>query len=100
MVRRIYTTMQGKPIDFDNIRLKNELVPAVGNMKVNARGDEITPDGNILKKRDDIVEQKVQSELKNIQKFEEEEFGGDLEITPEEAQKILSKGKKSKSQEK
>lgn len=98
MVKRIYKTMQGKTIDFDNIRLRNELTPAVGNMKVNARGDEISPDGSIVKKRDDIVESKVQKELQDIEKFDEEEFGGDIEITPEEAEKLLSKNRKNKTQ--
>ena len=40
--RKQYKTMQGKQIDLDMLRKKNELTPAVGNMKVNARGDEIS----------------------------------------------------------
>ena len=38
--RTIYKTMQGKQIDMDLLRQRNELTPAVGNAKVNARGDE------------------------------------------------------------
>ena len=34
-------TMQGKPIDFDALRTKNEKTIAVGNAGVNARGDTI-----------------------------------------------------------
>jgi FtsZ-interacting cell division protein ZipA len=37
------------------LRSANELTPAVGNMKVNARGDEIGPGGKILRTREQIV---------------------------------------------
>jgi len=41
----------GKPIDLDMIRLANEDVIAVGNMRVNARGDELGPGGKVVKTR-------------------------------------------------
>lgn len=44
---KIYRTAQGKNIDIDNIRLSNEDSIAVGNMKVNARGDELGPGGQV-----------------------------------------------------
>ena len=98
--RKIYKTMQGKQIDFDQLRLANELVPAVGNMKVNARGDEITPKGSIVRTRDEIVETKTQEEMQTLEEFKEE-FGPEPEISPEEAQKILAKSRsKFKPQEK
>src|SRR6056297_2544861 len=50
-----YRTMQGKMIDMDLLRKKNELTPAVGNAKVNARGDELGAGGKIVKKREDVV---------------------------------------------
>lgn len=96
--RKIYRTMQGKSIDFDSLRLANELVPAVGNMRVNARGDVIKPNGEIVKTRDDIAEEKTQQEIQQIQQVEEftEDFGPEPELSPEEAQKILSKKKLEK----
>ena len=36
---RTYRTMNGRQVDMDKLRSQNELTPAVGNMKVNARGD-------------------------------------------------------------
>ena len=36
--RKVYKSMQGKQIDMDLLRKKNELTPAVGNASVNARG--------------------------------------------------------------
>lgn len=46
-------TMQGKPIDFDALRTKNEKTIAVGNAGVNARGDTIGSGGKIVKKREE-----------------------------------------------
>ena len=53
--RKVYKTMQGKSIDMDLLRQKNELTPAVGNAKVNARGDELGPGGKIIKTREQIL---------------------------------------------
>jgi hypothetical protein len=50
-----YRTMQGKEIDFEKLMKANELTPAVGNMKVNARGDQLGPGGRIVRKREEIV---------------------------------------------
>ena len=55
--RKQYRTMQGKAIDMDMLRQKNELTPAVGNARVNARGDELGPGGQIIKKREDVLKQ-------------------------------------------
>ena len=53
---RIYTSMQGKQIDMEKLQLKNELSPAVGNMKVNARGDELGAGGKIIRTREQILQ--------------------------------------------
>jgi len=50
-----HRTMQGREIDMAKLSAVNELMPAVGNMKVNARGDELGPGGQIIRKREDIV---------------------------------------------
>jgi len=55
--RKTYKSMQGKTIDMDLLRKKNELTPAVGNARVNARGDELGPGGKIVKKREDVVKE-------------------------------------------
>jgi len=47
--------MQGKQIDMDMLRQRNELTPAVGNARVNARGDELGAGGKISRKREDIL---------------------------------------------
>lgn len=53
--QKTYITAQGRQIDMDLLRKRNELTPAVGNAKVNARGDELGPGGKIIRKREEIV---------------------------------------------
>lgn len=53
--KKTYQTFQGKKIDMDTLRQRNELTPAVGNARVNARGDELGPGGKIIKNRDDVI---------------------------------------------
>jgi len=55
--RTVYKTMQGKSIDMDLLRKKNELTPAVGNARMNARGDILGPGGKIVKKREDVAKE-------------------------------------------
>lgn len=50
-----YKTMQGKEVDMDKLMTQNELMPAIGNVRVNARGDELGPGGVIVRKREDIM---------------------------------------------
>jgi len=53
--RKQHRSMRGKVVDMDLLRKRNELTPAVGNARVNARGDELGPGGQIVKKREDVV---------------------------------------------
>ena len=53
--------MQGKIVDMDMLRKRNELTPAVGNAKINARGDELGPGGKIVRKREDVVKEYYQN---------------------------------------
>jgi hypothetical protein len=55
--RTVYKSMQGKAIDMDMLRQRNELTPAVGNAKVNARGDELGPGGKIIRKKEDLLKE-------------------------------------------
>ncbi len=51
MTKDVYRSANGKPVDMGALRLKNEKVRAVGNMKVNARGDEINEKGQVIRKK-------------------------------------------------
>jgi hypothetical protein len=48
--------MKGKEIDMEKLSLRNELTPAVGNAKVNARGDELGAGGKIIRTREEILQ--------------------------------------------
>jgi len=54
-MKKTYKTMQGRIVDLENLATKNELTPAIGNVRVNARGDELGPGGKIVRKREDIL---------------------------------------------
>lgn len=53
--RATYRSMQGKEVDMHKLVMQNEMTVAVGNIKVNARGDELGPGGKIIKKREDVL---------------------------------------------
>ena len=52
---KMYRTAMGKAIDMDRLRLSNEETIAVGNMKVNARGDELGHGGQVVKSRNEVM---------------------------------------------
>jgi hypothetical protein len=54
-MKKVYRSALGRPIDIDQVRLNNEDVIAVGNMKVNARGDELGPGGEVLRTRNQVM---------------------------------------------
>lgn len=51
----VYRSMKGKEVDIEKLMRQNELMPAIGNMNVNARGDELGPGGVIVRRREDVV---------------------------------------------
>ena len=55
--RKTYRSMQGREVDIEKLRNQNELTPAVGNARVNARGDELGPGGKIVRKREDVLKE-------------------------------------------
>ena len=52
-----YRTAMGKSIDIDTIRVANESVIAVGNMRTNARGDELGAGGQVVKTRAQLMQE-------------------------------------------
>ena len=52
-----YKTAMGKAIDIDSLRVANESVIAVGNMRTNARGDELGAGGKVLKTRSQLMQE-------------------------------------------
>lgn len=52
----VYKTARGKTINIDKIKLSNEGVVAVGNMKVNARGDLLGAGGQVIAGRNAVMD--------------------------------------------
>ena len=46
---KTYRTARGVMIDMNKLATRNELTPAVGNMKVNARGDKLGNNGQVIR---------------------------------------------------
>ena len=53
---KLHTSMRGREVDMDKLNLRFENVPAVGNAKVNARGDELGPGGAIKRTREQVLQ--------------------------------------------
>jgi hypothetical protein len=51
MTNKVYRTAQGKIVDLGALQAQNENVRAVGNMQVNARGDKIDANGQVISSR-------------------------------------------------
>jgi len=56
-MKKVYKSALGRTIDMDMLRAKNESVIAVGNMKVNARGDELGFGGKVVRTRNQVMDE-------------------------------------------
>lgn len=54
---RVYRSAQGRIVDMEKLRIANEDTIAVGNMRVNARGDQLGPGGKVVKPRNQIMKE-------------------------------------------
>lgn len=50
-----HTSMRGKEVDMEKMSMRFEKTPAVGNMRVNARGDEIGEGGKVIRTREQVL---------------------------------------------
>lgn len=66
-MKRTYKTAQGQAIDLDALRLANEDAIAVGNMHVNARGDQLGPGGVVIKTRNQTMDEYYQIQADPIE---------------------------------
>ena len=53
--KKMYRTMQGRMVDIDQLRAANESVQAVGNMNVNARGDVLGANGQVVTPKAQVI---------------------------------------------
>ena len=68
MTKQVYKTAQGKTIDMGSLALQNEHVRAVGNMKVNARGDELDDAGRVINTKPQQVNQQYNQQIQQGRK--------------------------------
>jgi len=54
---KIYKTARGQMIDMDKLKLTNEKTNAVGNMRVNARGDVLGVGNEVAAGRNKVMDQ-------------------------------------------
>lgn len=95
--RTIYKSMQGKQIDMDLLRQRNELTQAVGNAKVNARGDELGPGGKIIRKKEEVLREYYESSSSMPDEIAVKRSNQTDETNVVETQPIKSKARKSTS---
>lgn len=66
MTRKVYRTAQGKMVDLGALQLQNEQVRAVGNMKVNARGDLVDGQDRAIDSRNQQVARQYKKQISNV----------------------------------
>ena len=62
MTRKVYKSAMGKPVDLGSLILQNEGVRAVGNMNVNARGDQLNSDNRVIETKNQRVQKQHQKQ--------------------------------------
>lgn len=67
MTREVYKSAMGKPVDMGALRLQNEKVRAVGNMKVNARGDMLDDNNKVIAAKNKQVTQQYNKQTRKPQ---------------------------------
>ena len=99
----LHKTMRGRTINMDLLRKKNELTPAMGNARTNARGDLLGPKGKIIKKREDLIKEHYAKTAPNekstvtsatpaavsVEDIQEELTDAELEILAEDEEEWL-----------
>lgn len=66
MTRKTYRTAQGKTVDLGALMLNNENTRAVGNMKVNARGDLVDGWNKPIDRRTQQVQKQYDRQVTNV----------------------------------
>ena len=68
MTKEIHRSANGKSVDMGALRLKNENVRAVGNMRVNARGDLVDDKNQVITPKNQQVNQAYNNQTSNTRK--------------------------------
>ena len=68
MTRKIYKSAQGKTVDMGALILQNEQVRAVGNMGVNAAGDQVDSNNQVIDQRNRQVQRQYNKQTNSTPK--------------------------------
>jgi hypothetical protein len=66
MTSKIYRSAQGKSVDLGTIMLQNEHTRAVGNMKVNARGDKLDSNNQVVETKTQQIQRQNDRTSTNV----------------------------------
>ncbi len=64
MAGNVYRTANGQMLDMRALALKNEQTRAVGNMKVNARGDMLDDSNRVIRTKAQQVQNQYNQQIK------------------------------------
>ena len=91
MKKNVVRTMKGKEIDMTAFVAANANVVALGNARMNARGDIVDRSGNVLKSRDVVVQEYYNTASKTVSQSVSLKSLADEVMTPAEAIQKLEK---------
>ena len=78
MTKKIYRSARGKAVDIGALMLQNEHTRAVGNMKVNARGDRINANNEIIKSYfetgKNVSDEVIPTSARHVKEMEREKY--------------------------
>ena len=74
--KTVHRSMQGRAIDMNKLATQNEMTVAVGNVRVNARGDELGPGGRIVRKREEILAEAPTQKASGVKGLDNDPTGG------------------------
>jgi hypothetical protein len=81
------TSMKGVPVDFARYIAQNEDSVAVGNGRMNARGDQIGRGGKVVKGRDEVAADYYRSNPKAVKKVAITDLPNEMFVSPADALK-------------
>lgn len=98
-------TMRGRTLDVGAIMAQNETTVALGNAKMNARGDIIGPGGQIVRRKEQIAQEYHKRNPNAVKTVSLKELQPDVFLSPSDAvteakkdiqakQEMVAKGRK------
>lgn len=87
---KIHRTAKGTIVDMDALRMKNGDQKSLGNISMNARGDLLGDNGQVIKRRTQIVQDYYKDNSENVRKVSLKPLGTEDFETPAQAMARLN----------